>query len=1154
MMHFLSHYPFVRRREAVQWVVILLVGLLSLSNQLFAQLPSGFSKSIIQENYTNPVGMVFSTDGNQFFVWEKSGKVYVSNWNGSSYVRQSTPVLDISEEVGEWNDFGLHSFCLDPNYQTNGLIYLFYVVDLHHLLYYGTPQYSSSANMYRHATISRVTRYHLQTSGGNLTTDYYSRKVLFGESISTGSPITYESHAGGSLLFGRDGTLLLSTGDGGHHDGVDVGSRSETFFQESLNYGMMRPNENVGAMRAQMVNSFAGKVLRMDPATGDGIPSNPFYNGASPRSPQSRMWTMGLRNPYRMSLQPGTGSTSANDANPGKLLIDDVGWFRFEDFHVVDKGGLNCGWPLYEGLDPTIAYYGTNVRNKDEPGEPTFESLCLQPTTYIDNSNAKLRRFTHSRPALEYNHSSPAATRVPAFSGTTPIARTIGTTGAPSGNSFFGLCIIGGIYYTGNQFPAMYKNTYFLTDHSQGWLKNLELHNEGDHVVDEVRDFAPTNFDYGILDMKQNPRDGSIYYVRIQGTISRISYGGNQPPVANATSNVTYGTSPLTVQFTGSNSVDPEGQALSYLWNFGDGTTSNQANPTHVFTDPSVRKFTVTLVVTDNQGQASTPKEIVISVNNTPPTAQITNPAPGTLYSMSQATNYTLQANVTDTDMSNMAYEWTVILQHNNHTHPDPVLTSPNPVISISPVGCSPNESYSYRITLKVTDKGGLTATSSVVLYPDCGSASSLVSNVTATRQLNAVQVNWINPNIMFDEILVAAKTDIGFTDKPNGASSYTADANFNGNGSPFEGGKVVYKGKGTNVTVTSLNPLFQYYFRVYTRVGNTWNGGVEVSAIPNLAPVAPAITLPFAIQGQGYNFTIPAFTDPEGQSITYSATNLPGWLSFDTQARRLSGTPTQTASYTINVTATDGGNLGTTVPLVLMTGPNLPPVAPTLITQTAQVNKPLSYTFPAFTDQPGQNLTYSANGLPGWLSFNSSTRVFTGTPPQTGNYSASITATDPYNSSASITLNITVINVPPDLTPVMYARSSGLNGEKPITIVVDIFELKGVSTSGSITVKVNKDPKYNLSFSNTATSIGGRSVQNNVWSFQGVSDEDYYVLSTNQSIAGSGTLSFGLTGILTPGSTSGSLTPTAVIMGGSGGEVIINNNSDGDKIEYFQQ
>ncbi|GAB4024626.1 leucine-rich repeat domain-containing protein [Spirosoma koreense] len=140
-----------------------------------------------------------------------------------------------------------------------------------------------------------------------------------------------------------------------------------------------------------------------------------------------------------------------------------------------------------------------------------------------------------------------------------------------------------------------------------------------------------------------------------------------------------------------------------------------------------------------------------------------------------------------------------------------------------------------------------------------------------------------------------------------------------------------------------------------------------------------------------------------------------------------------------------------------------------------------------------------------------------------------------------------------PDLTPVLYARNSTISGSQPISIVVDIFELNNVPTSGPITVKVSKDARIALSFNPTLTSVGGRPVKNSAWSFSGPSG-GFYTLTTAQIMGGGESLSFGLTGTLTPGATSGALTASAVIVAGSGGEVVIDNNNDADKIDYFQQ
>jgi Glucose / Sorbosone dehydrogenase len=171
---------------------------------IYAQLPAGFIDAKSQGGYDAPMGVVFSKNGQKMFVWEKKGKLWVSNWNGTTYVRQGPVVLDISEEVADWRDFGFQSVCLDPNFDTNGLIYTFYQVDRHHLFNFGTPQYNAATNEYFKASISRLTRYKINNNGGTLAADNASRKILLGETKSTGVPIVHESHAGGHA-FRHDG-------------------------------------------------------------------------------------------------------------------------------------------------------------------------------------------------------------------------------------------------------------------------------------------------------------------------------------------------------------------------------------------------------------------------------------------------------------------------------------------------------------------------------------------------------------------------------------------------------------------------------------------------------------------------------------------------------------------------------------------------------------------------------------------------------------------------------------------------------------------------------------------------------------------------------------------------------------------------------------
>lgn len=335
--------------------------------------PAGFADVLVMGGWVAPQGAVWDAN-DRMYVWEKAGKVWIVE-NG---VRLPSPLIDISPEVGDWRDHGFLGFALDPNFLTNGYIYMLYAVDRHHLMNYGTPNYNAATNEYYSATIMRLTRYTAVGPTFN-TVDPGSRLVLLGESPSTGVPLLHESHSTGTVLFGTDGTLLVTVGDGASYSSTDVGSASETYYAQALADGIIRPAENVGAFRSQMVNSFNGKLLRLDPATGDGLPSNPFWNPAEPRSAQSRVWALGLRNAYRCTLRPGTGSVDPAAGDPGTIYIGDVQWNTWEDMNVCIEAGMNFGWPLFEGMDPMNSYMNTPTYNMDAPN-PLYDGInCTIP-------------------------------------------------------------------------------------------------------------------------------------------------------------------------------------------------------------------------------------------------------------------------------------------------------------------------------------------------------------------------------------------------------------------------------------------------------------------------------------------------------------------------------------------------------------------------------------------------------------------------------------------------------------------------------------------------------------------------------------------------------------------------------------------------------
>ena len=603
-----------------------------LPTALWAQ-PTGFVDQLFMGGWNNVVGMTFDENG-RIYVYEKAGRVLIVD-NG---VRLPNPLIDISEEVGDWRDFGMLGFVLDPNFLSNGYIYLQYTVDRHHLLYHGTNDYDPNANEYFSATIGRITRYTANPAAGLTSVDYASRLVLLGETKETGVPSLHQSHGIGGLIFGTDGTLLACAGDGASYSSVDEGSASETYYAQALADGIIRPDENVGAYRCQQLTSLDGKILRLDPATGDGIASNPFYDGNAPRSAQSRVWSLGVRNPYRISKKPHTGSHFPGDGNPGVFYFGDVGWGNREELNIITTGGQNFGWPKYEGMTHQPGY-----------------------------NNAAYAPGSHERPVVDWRNTTPRAL----VDGT---IYNVGSAQVP-GPNFNGNASTGGVFYEGHDFPAEYHDTYFHADYGADWIRHFtfDTNNNPTGISDFVSNGGPIVF------VASNHDYDGLFYVRYPSQIRRVVYTGsdNRPPVAQLAVDRDHGPSPLGIQFTGDQSFDPEFQSLSYAWDFGDGNTSSAANPFHTFSTGggSPAQFTVSLTVSDPQGNTDQ-KSQVISLNNTTPVIVSTSLDNWSNFDPSTVSNLALNAVVTDAEhnANQLTWEWLTSLYHNDHHHDEPVV------------------------------------------------------------------------------------------------------------------------------------------------------------------------------------------------------------------------------------------------------------------------------------------------------------------------------------------------------------------------------------------------------------------------------------------------------------------------------------------------
>lgn len=701
-----------------------------------------FNQTVIDKGLLHPVGLTFDNRG-RGYIWEKRGVVRLLDTDG---VLIHTPLVDISEEVTGEGDHGLIGFALDPSFLVNGYFYLFYAVDRHHLLHFGTSEYNPNKTLEKQATIARITRYQADASNDFRSVIPNSRKVLVGKGIAErGFPILMPSHACGTLLFGEDGTLLASYGDASGFQRRDVGSGFDTYFEQALEDGIIQEKENVGSLKAQLIDNLAGKIIRIDPETGEGLPSNPFYDDTAPSAPRSRVWAMGLRNPYRMIYRPETGEHDPSLGQPGTLVIGDVGAGDWEELNILEHGGVNFGWPFYEGYEWQWQFWGQKVVNQDVENPLFKENLCDRQYLYFDElfqeehksqtytfTNpchpdiflpASIPTFIHRRPSLAFSNASwNQPTR--AFTGSfdevgKAIAQSVVGRTDLKADDFDGYSIIPGCFYEGDNFPETYFDKLFVADFS-GWIKTFTL--DENNNVKAVEDFFQR--DRGIVGVTQNILDGCLYYIHFENhSIHKICFGGNPPPVAVIEVNKTFGASPLKVEFTASSSSDPLGEQLNYFWDFGDGNTSTDENPIFTFSSPDNQPLArvVKLTVSDEVGNTDV-SERLISLNNTPPQVSINSFGNGDQYPVSNTSFLRLAADVNDAEheAEDLTYTWQVFLHHNVHFHPEPEIHDPISQVIISPLGCE-TEPYWYRIKLKVRDAAGLESYDEKEIFPYCG-------------------------------------------------------------------------------------------------------------------------------------------------------------------------------------------------------------------------------------------------------------------------------------------------------------------------------------------------------------------------------------------------------------------------------------------------
>ncbi|MEO3746440.1 ThuA domain-containing protein [Plantactinospora sp. B5E13] len=636
-----------------------------------------FEKRALDDNTVDPMALAVAPDGRVLYV-QRAGQLKIFKPSTNTTVTAGT----LSVYTG--GEDGLTGLALDPNFASNGYVYL-----------YHSP--ASSAT-----DVNRVSRFTLTGDTLNMSSQVTIIDIPGYRDRTFPEP----GHTGGYIEFGPDGNLYIGTGD-------DTPPNLDPNWQGYAPLDWRPGKANLDAARtAGNTNDLRGKLLRIRPSASGGytVPTGNLYpQGTAQTRPE--IYAMGFRNPFRFSIDPANGWVYLADYGPDRNPpTTNRGPEGLVELNVIKSAG-NYGWPFCHGDNQPYAPYNPDT------GVVGTKFNCAAPVNNSPNNTGLTSLRPVVAPQIWYGY------------GTSPNFPELGSGGsAPMGGPVYR-------YDPANpsatKFPPYYDGVHFFYEWARNYVK--EVHFDPATTVTRTNPFLPAGNFNKPMDMEFG-RDGSLYLLE-WGTnfgggnsdsgLYRIDYiQGGRSPIAKATGTPTNGNAPLTVQFSSAGTADPDpGDTLSYQWTFGDGTTSTAANPSKVYTTNG--NYTAQLKVTDSSGKTGF-SNVQITVGNTAPVVTITTPANGGMLTFGDRVSY--QISVTDPDGGTIDCSRVVLnpaLGHDDHAHETTDYPGCSGTISTDLLGGHPDgANLFYVLNAHYTDNGGaggaapLTGRAQAILQP----------------------------------------------------------------------------------------------------------------------------------------------------------------------------------------------------------------------------------------------------------------------------------------------------------------------------------------------------------------------------------------------------------------------------------------------------